>query len=467
MQLSPQDEEFRRRVREWLAENLTGRFAGLRGAGGPGREHEAHDERVAWNRHLAAAGWTCLGWPAEHGGHGATLAQQVIFYEEYARSGAPARVGYLGEELLGPTLIAFGTPEQQRRFLPAIVAVEELWCQGYSEPGAGSDLAAVSTSAWLDGGDWVITGQKVWTSLAAEADWCFVLARTQPGSRRSEGLSYLLVPMRQKGVTVRPIRQLTGTSEFNEVFFDGARTERDLVVGEVGDGWRVARGTLAFERGVATLGQQIGFERELNRLVDAAQRTGAASDPLLADKLARAWIGLEVMRAHALRIAGRGSGHGHRRRAIGAEAVVVAVAPGTRRAGHGGAGCPVDGGPRRALRPRRLAAAVPVQPGRHDLRRVRRDPAQHHRRACARPAPAGPPVIPPPVVPAGRDLLAGKVVVITAAAGTGIGSATARRCLAEGASRWPSATSMRGGWQRPSRSWPRSSAAGCGRPAVT
>ena len=309
MQVSPQDEEFRRRVREWLAENLTGRFAGLRGAGGPGREHEAHDERVAWNRHLAAAGWTCLGWPAEHGGHGATLAQQVIFYEEYARSGAPARVGYLGEELLGPTLIAFGTPEQQRRFLPAIAAVEELWCQGYSEPGAGSDLAAVSTTARLvkgegeaGGGQWVITGQKVWTSLAVEADWCFVLARTQPGSRRGEGLSYLLVPMRQEGITVRPIRQLTGTSEFNEVFFDGARTERDLVVGEVGDGWRVARATLAFERGVATLGQQIGFERELNRLVDEAKRTGAARDPLLAGKLARAWIGLEVMRAHALRV---------------------------------------------------------------------------------------------------------------------------------------------------------------------
>jgi len=309
LQVSPQDEEFRRRVREWLAENLTGRFAGLRGAGGPGREHEAHDERVAWNRHLAAAGWTCLGWPAEHGGHGATLAQQVIFYEEYARSGAPARVGYLGEELLGPTLIAFGTPEQQRRFLPAIAAVEELWCQGYSEPGAGSDLAAVSTTARLvkgegesGGGQWVITGQKVWTSLAVEADWCFVLARTQPGSRRGEGLSYLLVPMRQEGITVRPIRQLTGTSEFNEVFFDGARTERDLVVGEVGDGWRVARATLAFERGVATLGQQIGFERELNRLVDEAKRTGAARDPLLAGKLARAWIGLEVMRAHALRV---------------------------------------------------------------------------------------------------------------------------------------------------------------------
>jgi len=301
VQLSPRDEEFRQRVRQWLTENLTGRFAALRGAGGPGREHEAHEERLAWNRHLAAAGWTCLGWPAEHGGHDATLAQQVIFYEEYARSGAPARVGYLGEELLGPTLIAFGTPEQQRRFLPAIAAVQELWCQGYSEPGAGSDLAAVATTAALDGDRWVITGQKVWTSLAAEADWCFVLARTQPGSRRSAGLSYLLVPMRQNGITVRPIRQLTGTAEFNEVFFDGARTERDLVVGEIGDGWRVARATLGIERGVATLGQQIGFERELSRLVELARRTGADTDPLLRGKLARAWIGLEVMRAHALR----------------------------------------------------------------------------------------------------------------------------------------------------------------------
>jgi alkylation response protein AidB-like acyl-CoA dehydrogenase len=218
----------------------------------------------------------------------------------------------MGEELLGPTLIAFGTPAQQGRFLPAIAAVEELWCQGYSEPGAGSDLAAVATTAVLDGDQWVITGQKVWTSLAQVADWCFVLARTQPGSRRGEGLSYLLVPMRQSGVTVRPIRQLTGTSEFNEVFFDGARTDRDLVVGAAGDGWRVARATLAFERGVATLGQQIGFERELGRLVELARQTGAAADPLLRDKLARAWIGLEAMRAQALHTltAGTGTGSG-------------------------------------------------------------------------------------------------------------------------------------------------------------
>jgi alkylation response protein AidB-like acyl-CoA dehydrogenase len=239
VRLSPQDEEFRGRVARWLAGNLTGRFAGLRGAGGPGREHEAFAEWVAWNRHLAAAGWTCLGWPVKHGGHGATLAQQIIFHEEYARSGAPARVGYLGEELLGPTLIAFGTPQQQRRFLPPIAAVHELWCQGYSEPGAGSDLAAVATSATLDGDQWVITGQKVWTSLAQEADWCFLLARTEPGSRRSAGLSYLLVPMRQPGITVRPIRQLTGTAEFNEVFFDGARTSRANMVAQsvTAGGW--------------------------------------------------------------------------------------------------------------------------------------------------------------------------------------------------------------------------------------
>ncbi len=299
------DEEFRQEVRAWLAANLTGEFGGLRGAGGPGREHEAFDARLAWERRLAAAGWTCLGWPVEHGGRGTSVAQQVIFHEEYARSGAPARVGHVGEQLLGPTLIAFGTPEQRQRFLPRIVAVEELWCQGYSEPGAGSDLASVATSATLDGEHWVVSGQKVWTSLAHVADWCFVLARTQAGSRRHAGLSYLLVPMRQAGVTVRPIRQLTGGSEFNEVFFDGARTGRDLVVGEVGQGWRVAMATLAFERGVATLGQQVGFRRELDGVVALARRTGAIDDPQVRDKLARARIGLEVMHAHALRTQGQ------------------------------------------------------------------------------------------------------------------------------------------------------------------
>ncbi|MGH3519310.1 MAG: acyl-CoA dehydrogenase family protein, partial [Haloechinothrix sp.] len=298
------NEEFRARVRSWLDENLNGHFAALRGRGGPGREHEAFDDRVGWERHLAVAGWNCVGWPVEHGGMGASLEQQVIFHEEYARAGAPARVSHLGQELLGPTLIAFGTPEQQRRFLPPIRDVRELWCQGYSEPGAGSDLAAVSTTAVLDGDEWVITGQKVWTSLAHVADWCFVLARTEPGSQRHKGLSYLLVPMRQPGIEVRPIRQLTGTSEFNEVFFDGARTASNLVVGVPGDGWRVAMGTLAFERGVATLGQQLGFRRELRALADLARANGAADDPAIRTDLAKAWVGLDVMRAHALRSLG-------------------------------------------------------------------------------------------------------------------------------------------------------------------
>jgi alkylation response protein AidB-like acyl-CoA dehydrogenase len=296
---------FRRAVRDWLADQLRGEFAALRGVGGPGREHEAFDERLAWDRHLAAAGLTCLGWPGEHGGRGASLEHRVVFAEEYARAEAPARVNHLGEELLGPTLIAFGSPEQQRRFLPEIVAVRELWCQGYSEPGAGSDLAAVRTRAVRDGEEWVIDGQKVWTSWAHVADWCFVLARTDPdvGSRH-RGLSYLLVPMRQAGVEVRPITQLTGTAEFNEVFFTGARTAADLVIGGVGNGWRVALGTLAVERGVSTLGQQVGFRRELDALVELATRTGTVDDPVLRDKLARARIGYEVMRAHARRTLG-------------------------------------------------------------------------------------------------------------------------------------------------------------------
>jgi alkylation response protein AidB-like acyl-CoA dehydrogenase len=294
------DEEFRYLVRDWLAKHLAGDSAGLRGLGGPGREHEAFEQRLAFDRELHEAGWTPLSWPREHGGRGASIEQQLIFHEEYARADAPARVSHMGEQLLGPTLIEFGTPEQQRRFLPPIAAVTELWCQGFSEPGAGSDLASVSTSAQLDGDRWVLTGQKVWTSLAHVADWCFVLARTESGSTRSKGLSMLLVPMRQPGVTVRPIRQLTGTSEFNEVYFDGARTQADLVLGQPGDGWRVARFLLGVERGAAVFGQLISYRRELDELIGHAKRTGAAKDPLLRDRIARAWLGLETIRSYAL-----------------------------------------------------------------------------------------------------------------------------------------------------------------------
>ncbi|MBN6053182.1 acyl-CoA dehydrogenase family protein [Nonomuraea sp. RK-328] len=291
----------REEARAWLEENLTGAFAGARGLGGPGREHEGHELRLAWERHLGKAGWTCLAWPERYGGREASLADQVAFHEEYARADAPARVGHIGEGLLGPTLLQFGTDDQKARFLPPVQRGEELWCQGYSEPDAGSDLAGVRTRASLEGGRWVISGQKVWTSLAHVADWCFVLCRTEAGSQRHRGLSYLLVPMRQSGVEVRPIVQMTGTSEFNEVFFDGATTDAANVVGAPGDGWRVAMATLAHERGASTLGQQIGFRRELDKVIETARRTGAAEDPVLRDRLVRAWLELRIMRLNALR----------------------------------------------------------------------------------------------------------------------------------------------------------------------
>ncbi|WP_084959130.1 acyl-CoA dehydrogenase family protein [Thermoactinospora rubra] len=291
----------REEARAWLEEALSGEFAHARGLGGPGREHEGFEVRRAWERHLGKAGWTCLGWPVEYGGRAASLADQVAFHEEYARADAPARVGHIGENLLGPTLLDHGTEEQRRRFLPPIQRGEELWCQGYSEPEAGSDLANVQTRAVLDGSDWVVTGQKVWTSLAHVADWIFVLCRTEPGSTRHRGLSYLLVPMDRPGVEVRPIVQLTGTSEFNEVFFDGARTDAANIVGAPGEGWKIAMATLGYERGVSTLGQQIGFRRELDKVVAKARETGAFEDPVLRDRLVRSWLELEIMRYTALR----------------------------------------------------------------------------------------------------------------------------------------------------------------------
>jgi alkylation response protein AidB-like acyl-CoA dehydrogenase len=280
---------------------MVGDFAELHGAGGPGLEHEGFDVRVAWERELGAAGWIGLGWPLASGGRGATIAQQVIFAEEYAKADAPARVNHMGENLLAPTLIEFGTPEQQARFLPGIQSGEERWCQGYSEPNAGSDLANVMTRATLDGGEWVINGQKVWTSLAHVSHWCFVVARTDPASVRHSGLSFFLVPMEQPGVEVRPIIQLTGTGEFNEVFFDDARTAADLVVGDVGSGWRVAMALLGFERGVSTLAQQVGFAREMEHLIGLARRRAVSGDPLIRQRLAGFWTELQLMRWNALR----------------------------------------------------------------------------------------------------------------------------------------------------------------------
>jgi alkylation response protein AidB-like acyl-CoA dehydrogenase len=298
---SAEDRAFRAEVREWLEANLSGEYAHARGLGGPGREHEAFEIRAQWERHLAAAGWTCLGWPVEHGGRGLPLEQQVIFHEEYARADAPVRVGLIGEGMVGPTLLAFGTDEQRARLLPPIQRGEELWCQLYSEPNAGSDLANITTKAVRDGDDYVLTGQKVWTSLAHWSDWGFAIVRTEPGSKRHRGLSYVLVPMKADGIDMRPIIQATGTSEFNEVFFDGARTSVDNLVGAEGDGWKIGMATLGYERGSFTLGQQVGFSRELGRIIELAHRTGASENPAIRERLSRAYIGVEIMRLNALR----------------------------------------------------------------------------------------------------------------------------------------------------------------------
>jgi alkylation response protein AidB-like acyl-CoA dehydrogenase len=297
----PEDVAFRDEVRRFLDDKLVGEFAELGGRGGSGDETFGFETRLRWEKVLAEGGWTCLGWPTEYGGRGASMTEQVIFNEEYVRAAAPGRVSIMGEGLLGPTLIHYGTEAQKARFLPPIRGGTELWCQGYSEPDAGSDLANVKTKAELDGDEWIVTGQKVWTSLAHQSDWCFVVCRTDPGSSRHKGLSYLLVPMDQPGVEVRPITQLTRTSEFNEVFFDGARTARENVVGEVGEGWRVALATLAFERGVALLGHQLSFRRELDHVVALAQKNGRAADPVLRQRLAQAHVELTIMRYNTLR----------------------------------------------------------------------------------------------------------------------------------------------------------------------
>ncbi|WP_110970555.1 acyl-CoA dehydrogenase family protein [Pseudomonas huaxiensis] len=298
------DEAFRDDIAQWMAEHLRGEFEPLRFRGGPGDEHSFPEQRKAWERELAVGGWIGVGWATEHGGRGLSISQQVIFHEEYARAGGPGRMGHIGEGLVGPTLAAFGNTDQKRRLLPGILSGREFWCQGYSEPGAGSDLANVQTRARLDdsGEYWLISGQKVWTSLAHEADWCFVLARTAPGSSGHHGLSFLLVPMAQEQIRVQPIQQLTGTSEFNEVFFDQARTSIANLVGEPGDGWKIAMALLGFERGVSTLGQQMQFQNELDEVIRVARDNGASRDPLLRQRIARAWAGLKVLRYNSLRM---------------------------------------------------------------------------------------------------------------------------------------------------------------------
>lgn len=305
MQLAfaPELKAFRQEAADWLNDHLAGPFKSVRGQ----TNHTDNVEvRRAWEQALGEARWSVVGWPEQWGGRSASIAEQVIFAEEYARAKAPPRVGHLGVELLGPTLLALGTEEQKARFLPDIAHGRAIWCQGYSEPGAGSDLANVKTRARLEGDDYLVDGQKIWTSMGMIADWCFVVARTQPGSVGNKGLSFLMVPMDQSGVDPRPIRQMTGEAEFAEVFFDSARASAADRIGAEGDGWKVAMALLAFERGVSTLAQQMHFRNELDEIVALARANGSTSDPVVRQRIAQAHAGLKVMRYNGLRMLSEG-----------------------------------------------------------------------------------------------------------------------------------------------------------------
>ena len=312
LKFSAEDEAFRREVAGWLQDNLCGEFESLKFRGGPGDEHMFSEEHRRWEQRLAKGGWTAIGWPKQYGGRDCSVEQQIIFNEEYARAGGPGRVGHIGVGLLGPTLIALGSDGQKEKYLPGILAGTELWCQGYSEPGAGSDLANVRTSARFDDskGKWIIDGQKVWTSRANESSHCFAIARTEPDSVAHKGLGFFLLKMDQPGVEVRPIEQITGASEFNEVFFDGAECDAEDIVGGPGEGWKVAMGLLGFERGLSTLGQQMQFQNEFDEVVQLAKDNGAANNPALRQRIARAYTELKIMRYNAMRMLSGQTGDG-------------------------------------------------------------------------------------------------------------------------------------------------------------
>lgn len=312
-------EKLRAEIRDWMSANLAGRFAELRHRGNAGDGDALPELRKEWERKLAEGRWTCPGWPRQWGGRGLSVAEQVVFQEEYGRAGGPGRMGHIGEGLIGPTLIAFGTQEQKERFLPGIRAGAEFWCQGYSEPGAGSDLGNIRTRARQDPetGDWFVSGQKVWTSLAHLSDWIFVLARCEEGSTGRNGLIFLLMPLAQPGVEIRPIRQIGGGAEFNSVFLDGARAKAEHVVGKPGEGWKIATALLGFERGISTLGQQMAFAQELALIIEIARENGAARAPELRRRIARSWAGLRAMRYLAMRVLSDDASNETRRETLG------------------------------------------------------------------------------------------------------------------------------------------------------
>jgi alkylation response protein AidB-like acyl-CoA dehydrogenase len=294
----PEAEQFRKEIRTWLEEHLpAGWFE-------PGFELNGADRarfNQEWVRQLYDGGWICASWPKEYGGKGLSVMENVVLAEEFARAKAPLRADFFGDTLVGPTILQWGSEEQKREFLPRIMSGDVRWCQGFSEPNSGSDLASLKTTAVLDGDEWVINGQKVWTTQAHFADYIFLLARTDPSAPKHKGISYLLVPMKQPGIEVRGITQPDGTAEFNEVFFDNARCPKDNVVGGLNNGWVVANTTLAHERGMSATTSFRRFSEELDAMVDEARRNGAIDDPSIRQRLMRYRTKIEILRMNGLR----------------------------------------------------------------------------------------------------------------------------------------------------------------------
>ncbi|MPY93312.1 MAG: acyl-CoA dehydrogenase [Acidimicrobiia bacterium] len=294
----PEAEVFRAQVRAWLEANLP---AGWFEEGFDLSDGERAAFNEAWPAKLFEGRWICASWPTEYGGRGLTPWEGLVLTEEFNRAGAPMRGDFFGDTLVGPTILQWGTEEQKKEFLPPILGGKMAWCQGFSEPDAGSDLASLSCRATLDGDEWVINGQKVWTTQAQHADYVFLLCRTDPDVPKHKGISYLLVPMRQSGVEVRPIIQVDGSAEFNEVYFTDARCPSGNVVGGVDNGWKVAMTTLGFERGTSATTSHRRFEKELEEIVEIARGNGRVDDPVIRQRLARAHTRVQVMRVNGLR----------------------------------------------------------------------------------------------------------------------------------------------------------------------
>jgi len=297
---------FRDEFRAWLATNVPKDWSIWREK----PLEESFPYLRDWQRKLHEAGWAAVSWPREYGGRSATLMQQAIFWEEMARVEAPPMANALGLGLIGPTIIAYGTYAQKIRFIPKILSAEEIWCQGFSEPNAGSDLASLQTEARFDRGHYIVNGQKVWTSYGSVGDWCELVVRTDREAAKHKGLTVLLVDMKSPGVEVRPLRQMTGESEFTELFFRDVRVPAENVLGRVNDGWNVAVSTLMYERGSYSARLHLLFKRNLNRLIQIARvtpRNGAtaADDPLIRQKLAQCFAEIEIMRLNQLRVFSR------------------------------------------------------------------------------------------------------------------------------------------------------------------